>query len=283
MTAPTINQKIVVSPNTYSPIGHVNIEGKKYSVFIEASFSKYITDMWKRSGGYTSSTPDLKGLQVSVKELNTLIAIRTEDTVQHQIDSKEAIANLKTMAYQNAIAVAITGGALTGVTIEDSAITVVAGGSSTFIPVGGTLFQSTTTTGNIGAGEDNLISYAMPANVLSENGTSIDIEAFGTVAANANNKRIKLKLGTTTLIDTTVVAANAGSWSIKCTIIRTGAATEKSIASILSDNALIVDSATYTAAAEDTATALNIFCTGEATNDNDIIQEGLLIKWNKTI
>ena len=283
MATPHRNQKIITPPNTYAPIGHVTIEGKTYSVFIDNTFVKYTQDMWHRSGGYTSSTPDLKGLQASVKELNTLISIRTDDTVQEQIDSKEAKANLKTMAYQDATAVNITGGKINGVSIEESEITIVAGGSTTFIPLGGLLFQSTATTGNIGTGEDTLISYAMPGNVLSEDGDYIEIEAFGTVASNTNNKEIKLKIGSTTLITTGAVAADTGSWIIKCTIIRTGASTEKSIASIISDNALIVNSATYSNVVEDTATTLNIFCTGEATNDNDIVQEGLIIKWNKKI
>lgn len=242
---------------------------------------KFNYELWTRSGGYTPAVTNLTGLQASVKELNTLIGIDTQDTVQDQLNQKVNSADIGTIAEQDYDNVTITGGSITTVTIGDSAITVRAGSTSNDLNIGGTLTFNTTPVGNVGAGEDTLITYAMEANTLNTDGNYLEISAWGITAANANNKEIKLKIGTTTLLATGAVAANNASWFINARIIRTGAATQQVIASILSDNALIVDSATYTDAAENLAAALNLFCTGEGVADDDIIQKGLIIKWYK--
>ncbi|NIT57596.1 MAG: hypothetical protein GWN00_15610, partial [Aliifodinibius sp.] len=77
----------------------------------------------------------------------------------------------------------------------------------------------------------------------------------------------------------TAVAANSGSWEITAKVTRTADANEKCIAKIVSSNSLIIDGATYTFANENTGTSLDIYCTGEGTADNDIVQEGLIINW----
>lgn len=152
------------------------------------------------------------------------------------------------------------------------------GGSKNYT-LGGLLTQNTTAVGNVGAGEDNLITYTLDSNTLVDNGDSIEIEVFGTLAANANNKTIKLYLGSTQLFSTGAVASNAKDWQINCTIIKTGSATQECIASFNGDTVLVTQTADYVSGAEDFTTQLTIKCTGEATADNDIIQKGLRIKF----
>jgi hypothetical protein len=241
----------------------------------------FLYEIWNRSGGYQSAVTDLKGLKASVAELNTLVGINTDDSVQEQIDLKANKKDLGTMADQDADNVAITGGSIIDAAISNTDITIAAGGTSTQIPIGGTLTVDTTAVGNVGAGEDTLIAYSLTADTLSVNKDYIDIQAWGITAANANNKRIKLKFGSTTILDTGSVAANNASWLINCKIVRTASNAQQIIASIISDSTLIGDSATFTSGTEDLTTSLNIFCTGEATTDDDIVQEGLSIKWFK--
>ena len=242
---------------------------------------KFNYEVWKRTGGYNSSLTNLQGLEVSAVQLNTLIDIRTDDTVQQQLSQKANTASLGSMAYQNQNSVIITGGNISSVNISRSNITVQPGTSNNDIPIGGTLVSNTTSVGNVGVGEDTLITHLVLAASLVTTGSYLEISAWGTVAANANNKTIKLKFGTTTLVDTTAVAANSGSWYITAKIVRVTATSQQCIASIISDNALITNSATYTDAIENLDSNLNVFCTGEATTDDDIIQKGLLIKWFK--
>lgn len=269
--------------------------------------------MWSRSGGYTSSTPQLKGLKASVPELNTLVGINTDFRVQQQLDQKADISSLGTMAFQNASSVLITGGQIDGVTtnlntintatitgasisassfgagtmttssfsagtVTNSNIDVKLGSTAFLMEAGGVANVNTTSVGNVDAGEDDLIQYTLIANSLDADGSFLEIEAFGIFAANANNKRIRLYLGSTVLIDTTAIAANSGSWIINSRVIRVSSNSQKIITKIISDNTLIVDSANYVLGAEDLTTGLIIKCTGEATTTNDVVQEGLTVK-----
>lgn len=45
--------------------------------------------MWKRTGGFNSGIADFSGLEATVSELNTLVGIHTNVTVQSQIDGKQ--------------------------------------------------------------------------------------------------------------------------------------------------------------------------------------------------
>lgn len=246
-----------------------------------SEFYSLLFELWNRSGGFESAVANLRGLKASVKELNTLVGINTDDSVQEQLDLRANKADLGTIASQDANDVSITGGLLSGVNISDSQISVLAGGSAIEAPVGGTLNMNITPVGNVGAGEDILITYSLVSNTLNIDKDYLDIQAWGTTAANANNKRIKLKFDSLIVLDTGVVAANNASWLINCKIIRLTANTQQIMASIISDSALIINSATFTNGSQDLATSLNIFCTGEAVNDNDIVQHGLSIKWFK--
>jgi hypothetical protein len=264
-----------------APESHTVILPPPYSGMHEnpQDMYKHMYEYWKRTGGYESAISNIKGLKASVKQLNTLIGIRTDETVQQQINLKANKADLGTMASQNANNVNITGGTIDGVNISGSDITIVAGSSTESINVAGTLHTDTTERGNIGGGEDILITYPMPANVLNTKGQFLEVTAWGIVAANANNKRIKFKIGSTILLDTTAVAANSGSWVIDAKITRSGTNKEDCITKIVSSNTLIIDSANYVEAAEDMTSNMNIFCTGEATADDDIVQKGMLVKW----
>lgn len=143
--------------------------------------------------------------------------------------------------------------------------------------LGGTLTVNTTAVGNVGTGEDNLITYDLPDNTISETGDRLVIKAFGTFAANANNKTVKLYLGSTVLATTGAIAANDKDWCIECEIIRTAAATQECIAKIYTDTSLVGELSNYVSGTEDFTTDLTIKCTGEATSDDDIIQKGLTI------
>lgn len=141
------------------------------------------------------------------------------------------------------------------------------------------LTKDTTGVGNVGSGEDDLISYSIPANTVSSDGQSLEITAFGTMAANGNNKTLKLYIGSTTLYDSGALAVNNGNWCINSTIIRTGSSSQKCITTLISNNSTLPHSSTYISGTEDFTGAITLKCTGEATNDDDIVQEGLLLKW----
>jgi hypothetical protein len=145
--------------------------------------------------------------------------------------------------------------------------------------LGGRLTTDTTAVGNVGSGADDLISYSLQKNTLNNVGDVLEITAYGTQAANGNNKTIKLVFGTTELFSTGAVASNAKDWEIRCTITRTAAATQNCSTVFLGDTVLVTQVADFVAGTEDFTTALTIKCTGEATSNDDIIQKGLVVKF----
>lgn len=145
--------------------------------------------------------------------------------------------------------------------------------------LGGQLTNDTTAVGNVGAGEDDLITYTLQKNTLENTGDVIDITAQGTTAANGNNKTIKLYLGSTVLFDTGAVALNNSAWSIRAQVTRTGSATQKSTAFFSGDISLVTQTATFVSGTEDLTTSLVVKCTGEATSNDDIIQQSLTINF----
>jgi hypothetical protein len=281
---------------------------------------KFLLEIWNRTGGYNSSSQDLKGLKSTITELNTLVGVNTDDTVQEQLNSKATIASLGNMAFQNSNNVNIVGGSLSDITVvrcsasnfnattgtlnsftlnqctEDgctyNTVTINSGtisGPSVYVKTGsvnraqasGSLYTDVVTVANAGAVETTLITYPLLANTLDVNKDYIEIMGFGTFAANANNKEIKFKLGVTTLYDTGVLALNGGSWQIKAVIIRTGVATQKCIVEVSSSNLLLPNSAVYSSTADNLAADLNVYFTGTGIANNDIVQEGMTIKYFK--
>lgn len=155
-----------------------------------------------------------------------------------------------------------------------------AGNSASNVNMGGILQVDTTTTGNVTTGEDDLITFTIPANTLQNNGDFIEFEMAGFIAATANNKRVRVYLDNTALFDTTaLVTTTAEDWSIKGKIIKTGTGTQKCIVEWISTEATLLTSVDYSTSAEDETAALVLKATGEATATDDIVQELLIVRW----
>lgn len=154
------------------------------------------------------------------------------------------------------------------------------GASATFARVGGRLNVNTTAVGNVGTGEDNLITYSIPAATVNTNGDTIKWRGAGTFANSVNTKRLRAYLGASLLFDTGVLAITlASDWSIEGEIIRTGATTQKAVTTLRSSDTGVTVAIDYTTPGETLANALTLKLTGEATADNDIVQELLVIDW----
>lgn len=154
---------------------------------------------------------------------------------------------------------------------------------TTSATVGGNLKVDTTTTGNVGGGEDNLITYTVPANQLGVNGAYLEFRVWGTCAANSNTKDIKVYFGSTVLNDGGVTVLNGVSWSAHGMIVRTGAATQTATCNLTAGVGVIASTLT-TAPAETLSGTVVFKVTGTSAispNDNDIVQTGEIISWNQ--
>lgn len=136
---------------------------------------------------------------------------------------------------------------------------------------------NTTSVGNTDAGEDNLMTYSMPANTLFLNDHTVRITAWGTTAANGNNKTIKLYFGSTVLVSSGALAINDKDWYVTGLVVRTAAATQEAVGIYHNETPTTVGP-TRTTPAETLSGAVTIKCTGEATATNDIVQRGMLIE-----
>lgn len=133
------------------------------------------------------------------------------------------------------------------------------------------LTQFITTVGNVGTGDDVLHSYSLPAGTLANDGQSIVIESGGQFAANANNKRVRVKFGSTTVLDTTALAISAATdWTARSIITRTGAATQRALTVFTSSSSVMLSFTQYATPGETLTGAITISVNGEATSNNDV-------------
>lgn len=163
-------------------------------------------------------------------------------------------------------------------------------GSGTVIPAGtgsgtatltGVLHTNTTSVGNVGTGEDDLMTYSLPANSVVTNGRGIRIKAWGSTAANSNAKRVKIHFGAVVLEGVSLIAGGAaGKWSATATIVRSGSSAQRYSSDFLENRGGSVTLNTDCGTLTQTETgAITIKCTGTATADNDIVQEGMIVEY----
>jgi hypothetical protein len=141
------------------------------------------------------------------------------------------------------------------------------------------LYSSTTTVGNVGAGEDDLSSFTVPAGTLATDGDFLRIVAWGEFAANANAKQVKAKFDTHQMFATGSLALNGSSWRMDVTISRISAATQRGSVGWFSSDALLLASAGTSNPSRTLANALIFNLTGEATSNDDIIQRGMIVEF----
>jgi hypothetical protein len=140
-----------------------------------------------------------------------------------------------------------------------------------------------TSLGNVGSGEDTLMSYTLPAGTLSADGMAVRVTAFGTYAANTNSKNVKGYVGSTVVVGGTANTVNLAShrWVAVVEIIRTGASASLTFGRFTRGNtveggeAVTVRQQTQ---AESWAAPVSISFTGEGVSNNDITQSGMIIE-----
>jgi hypothetical protein len=144
-------------------------------------------------------------------------------------------------------------------------------------------YTQTNSVGNVGVGEDTLHTTTTASSTFNANGDSLEVVMSGTFAANANNKRLRFKFGAVTLFDTTALAFNTGDWTIRARIFRITTTTGKAIVTFQCSNALLATATDYQAFAGFNFLTTNVLqLTGEATADNDIVQELTQTLWVPT-
>ncbi len=145
--------------------------------------------------------------------------------------------------------------------------------------------------GSVGNGadatDDTLFSYVIAANQWATLFPSsqpygkggIRVNAWGTSAANGQNKTAKIFFGTLTAISTGVVTINAKSWFLQAIILRTGVSTQKALGQGTSDaTQLSVSAQDHT---QDETAAITVKVTGASptsSSANDLLGKGMTVE-----
>ena len=100
--------------------------------------------------------------------------------------------------------------------------------STTFLPMGALSKQTSVAgVGNLAdLTDDTLFTYTLPASCLDTNNQGIVIEAFGSFAANGNNKTVKLWFGASLVFSSGVLTNNNVGWNARLMLNRTGASAQ---------------------------------------------------------
>lgn len=131
-------------------------------------------------------------------------------------------------------------------------------------------------------------SYTLPANTLNTDGSWLEIMAWGSFAANNNNKTITLYFGSTTFSQTySTTNGNAGRWIINARLIRSSSSTQAGFVEILANKDITPNSSsgntTIVAGSENMASdvVISVSITNGTASAADIVSNGLLIRLNK--
>ncbi len=136
-----------------------------------------------------------------------------------------------------------------------------------------------TAVGNVTTGEDNLITYALPASAMPTRDTGVHVTAWGTTANNANAKTIKLYFGSQVILTNALTVSIAGLWRIEADVVSTGTDTQDYVSQLVTTGTagVALNDIEIGTATQDDGAAITIKCTGEATATNDIVQEGMIV------
>lgn len=170
-----------------------------------------------------------------------------------------------------------TAGAYRDLRVRD--LTAALGGSTGSGKALNTANVNTTAVGNVDAGEDDLMTYALPASALSAAGKGVHIIVWGTTANNGNAKTLKLYFGTAVILTNALTVSIAGVWRIEADVFSTGTDTQDAIAQLVTTGTAgaAANDVEFTTPTQDDGAAITIKCTGEGVATNDIVQQGLRV------
>lgn len=124
--------------------------------------------------------------------------------------------------------------------------------------------------GNDAGVETTLESMTVSQGTLAKQESSILIFACGKTAANANNKTIRLKFGTTELFTTGAQAFNNVDWTLNAELVRTSSTTQIAWIQFFS-TATLTQKITVANASVDLAQNQAITFTGEGAGGGDVL------------
>jgi hypothetical protein len=131
---------------------------------------------------------------------------------------------------------------------------------------------------NVGTGEDDLCSLSLPAKWAYKDRQGWKITAWGFAANNANAKTVKLYFGSAAICTTAMTTNEASFWRVEAYVIRSAANTQQYISHQTKGSTTYITDIERGQSTESEASTITIKITGTATDNNDIINYGLIIE-----
>lgn len=146
---------------------------------------------------------------------------------------------------------------------------------ATNLIVGDSINFSSVTIGNTAATETDAYSNPIPGNTLDVNGDILEFICAGSFANTASvDKQIKVKFGASTIFDTGSLAiTTAETWEIRCSIVRTGASTQKCTTTFITSDLTVKSKQSYSTSSETLSSPSILKLTLNGTNANDVVAE----------
>lgn len=148
---------------------------------------------------------------------------------------------------------------------------------TTWHPVHYTFNTNTTQVGNVGSGEDDLMTYTYPANTLAVTGRAVRFTFSGAFANNANTKTVKVYFGAS-MISVSLPTLTAGNYEGVATIYRTGSSTQRYAVKVTTDTTTVPVSIANGTLSQTETGSITIKLTGTATSNDDIVQNTLEVE-----
>jgi len=130
------------------------------------------------------------------------------------------------------------------------------------------LVANSVSVGNVGGGEDTLKTLTIPRLTLYKDGVYGHGVAWGKFAANANSKRVKVKTGSVTLLDSGAGAFNGQSWDVEFWLMRSGDSAAEGLFLFRSGATSV---RAYPSTVHDFGSDIGIVVTGEGVATDDVI------------
>lgn len=136
--------------------------------------------------------------------------------------------------------------------------------------------------GGVGNGadatEDTLFTYSLPANSFDANGRGVRITAWGTLAANGNNKTTKIYWNTTNL-SSGVLTLSGVSWKMQAEVHRSGSNQQVAVMNAQFGGTVINPSVTAPTATDTGAIVIKVTGQSGSSAANDVLAYAMRVEY----
>jgi hypothetical protein len=153
------------------------------------------------------------------------------------------------------------------------------GGTTSYGIAPGVAYKLAGSAGNIGTGEDNLMSYTLPANAMNAASRGVRITAYGYTATNANAKTLRVYFGATLIGSLSLTIGQFSSWRCDGEVLWEAGSLMRATMQIIQGGTVTKFDCKGTTVTHDPTTSALVRVTGEATADFDIEQIGMIVEF----